>query len=69
MRAIDNLPAVRLGIAHAIARIWGPARTALDWLDGRMGGPYSPMVCVSTILLIGFIMKLSPALHAYLTQN
>ena len=69
MRAIENRPAASPGMARVTVRIWQAGKTALDWLDGRMGEPYSPMVCVSSILLIGFIVKFGPALHAYLAQN
>jgi len=36
---------------------------ALDWLDGK-DNPYSPVVCISTLLLVGLMVKLGPALHA-----
>ena len=69
MRALGNRSADCPEMVRGTARIWQAARTTLDWLDGRMGEPYSPMVCVSSILLIGFIVKFGPALHAYLAQN
>ena len=69
MRAIENRPAARPGMTRATVQIWRAGKTALDWLDGRMGEPYSPMVCVSTILLVGLLVKFSPVLHAYLAQH
>jgi hypothetical protein len=40
----------------------------LNWLDGK-NNPYSPAVCVSALLLVGFIVKLAPALHVLATGN
>ena len=47
----------------ALARIGRAMLHALDWLDGK-DNPYSPAVCVSTLLLVGLLVKLGPALHA-----
>ena len=69
MSATQPRTAPRPGILRAPLRIWQAVKAALNWLDGRSDEPYSPMVCVSTLLLVGFIVKFSPALHAYLTQN
>jgi hypothetical protein len=41
----------------------------LSWLDGGKNDPYSPLVCISTLLLAGLLVKIGPGLHAYLTQN
>jgi hypothetical protein len=46
-----------------LARIGRAMVHALDWLDGT-NNPYSPAVCVSTLLLVGLMVKLGPALHA-----
>ncbi len=46
----------------AFARIGRAMMKALDWLDGE-NNPYSPAVCVSTLLLVGLLVKLGPALH------
>jgi len=37
--------------------------------DGTGNNPYSPVLCVALLLLIGLIAKISPAIHAYLGQN
>ncbi len=52
----------RLRIRHALTQ-------ALNWLAGSDKNPYSPAVCVSTLLLAGLIIKLGPGLHAYLFQH
>jgi len=49
--------------ANALARIGRAVVRALDWLDGE-NNPYSPAVCISTLLLVGLMVKLGPALHA-----
>ena len=46
-----------------LARIGRAMVHALDWLDGK-DNPYSPVVCISTLLLVGLMVKLGPALHA-----
>ena len=48
----------------ALARVGRAMGRALDWLDGK-NNPYSPAVCVSTLLLVGLVVKLAPALHAF----
>ena len=50
--------------ASALARIGRAMGQASDWLDGK-NNPYSPAVCVSTLLLVGLVVKLAPALHAF----
>jgi hypothetical protein len=55
-------PAARPRIQQAVAQ-------ALNWLDGRDKNPYSPLVCVSALLLVGLVIKLGPGLHAVLAHN
>jgi hypothetical protein len=69
MSATQPRTAGRAGIVSATQRVWQAAKATSNWLDGRSDEPYSPLVCVSTLLLVGFIVKFSPALHSYLTQN
>jgi hypothetical protein len=41
----------------------------LSWLDGSKNDPYSPLVCISMLLLAGLLVKIAPAFQAYLAQN
>lgn len=69
MSATKPRTAARPAIVRATERMWQAAKAALNWLDGKPDEPYSPMVCVSTLLLVGLFVKFSPALHAYLAQH
>ncbi len=37
--------------------------------DAAEHNPYSPVMCVAMLLIIGLIVKIGPAIHAYLVQN
>jgi hypothetical protein len=45
---------------------WQALAQALNWLDGK-NNPYSPAMCVLALLLVGFFVKLAPALHVVAT--
>jgi hypothetical protein len=31
--------------------------------------PYSPVLCISLLLIVGLIIKIGPAVHGFLAQN
>jgi hypothetical protein len=49
------------------------AKARIGHQPSQRGGigsnPYSPVLCVSLLLLIGLIAKISPAMHAFLGQG
>jgi hypothetical protein len=55
--------------AKTTARIWRKLAQAVSWLNGSKSDPYSPLLCISLLLAVGVIVKISPAIHAYLSQN
>jgi hypothetical protein len=49
-------------------RIWnGFAHAPSRRRPGRQ--PYSPALCISLLLMVGLVIKIGPAVHAYLAQN
>jgi hypothetical protein len=69
MSAVLDRTAARPRIPRAKPRIWQAVARALSWLDGSKNDPYSPLVCISMLLLAGLLVKIGPGLHAYLAQN
>ena len=55
-----------------------PARPAIaetkpqfrrEWRDSSGSNPYSPVACFSLLLIVGLIITIGPAIHAYLVHN
>jgi hypothetical protein len=69
MSAVLHRAAARPRSHRAKPRIWQAVGRALSWLDGSKNDPYSPLVCISMLLLAGLLVKIAPAFPAYLAQN
>jgi hypothetical protein len=52
--------------AEAKPRIWRAFARALPWRQGSEQNPYSPALCIAMLLTVGLIVKIGPAIHAYL---
>ena len=67
MRVVDSDAAVRPTSGEPKSRLRRQLAHALRRRDG--GNPYSPVLSVALLLIVGFIVKSGPAIHVLLTQN
>jgi hypothetical protein len=55
--------------AETTSRIWRRLEWALSWRDGAQDNPYSPVVCISLLVIVGIIIKIGPVIHEVLAQH
>jgi hypothetical protein len=59
----------RVTLASEKTGVWQRRLRAFGRLRRNLDNPYSPVVSVSLLLLVGLLVKSSPAIHALLGQN
>jgi hypothetical protein len=58
--------AARSAGAETKSPIWQKFGRALSRDENN---PYSPVLCISLLLIVGLIIKIGPAIHGFLAQN
>ena len=60
-------------LLKSIARITAPTKQEsthpLERDSDTESNPYSPALCIALLLIVGFVVKLGPAVHTHLAQN
>ena len=44
-------------------------KSQAEWRDSNGNNPYSLVACISLLLIVGLIITIGPAIHAYLAHN
>jgi hypothetical protein len=67
MSVVESDMVARPGRARAKPRTWQGFVRSLRRLGGSEA--YSPVLCISTLLIVGLIVKTAPAIQALLAHN
>jgi hypothetical protein len=69
MSVLDRAAAVRPAGAETKSRIWQRLERELNWRDDAEDELYSPVACISVLVIVGLIVEIGPAIHGILAQH
>jgi hypothetical protein len=69
MSVLESDAAARPTIAETKPQIGREFSHQSEWRDSSVSNPYSPVACFSLLLIVGLIITIGPAIHAYLAHN
>jgi hypothetical protein len=69
MSVLESDAAARPTIAETKPQIGRDFAHQAEWRDSSGSNPYSPVACFSLLLIVGLIITIGPAIHAYSAHN
>jgi hypothetical protein len=66
MSVLESDAPARPTIAETKPQIGREFAHQAKWRDSSGSNPYSPVACFSLLLIVGLIITIGPAIHAYL---
>lgn len=69
MSVLDRAAAARPAGAEPKSRIWQRLERALSWRDAAEDDLYSPVTCISVLVIVGLIIEIGPAIHGILAPH